>query len=218
MTAPVLSTSIQSAPILSAPAAFRYDSLLIDHAAGNLPGAAAFVVDAHLSLSPAAREAAEVLEIAGASLFESLPPAPVRAPAWLDGAAALPVLPAPAAGPPADMQGLLESLDRGGWRKGLSGMLTKPVGATGARLLKIEAGHQVPEHGHRGLELTLVLAGELEDETGRYGRGALLVHDEETEHTPGAVRGAGNCICLIAQTAPVRLKGPLGWAINPFLS
>ena len=192
----------------------RHDSLLFDHAAGNLSAAASFVVDAHLALSPAARQAGAILETAGAVLLEELPPVSLKVPAWLsDGG------PAPAALAVADpMENLLASLDHGAWRWTLPGMLIKPVGNTGARLLKIEAGRKVPEHGHRGLELTLVLAGELEDATGRYGRGDLCVHDEETEHMPGAVAGAGNCICLIAESAPVRLKGPLGWVVNPFLS
>jgi putative transcriptional regulator len=195
----------------------RYDSVLIDHAAGNLPEAAAYVVEAHLSLEPAGRRSFDLIEAAGGCLLEALKPAPMALPAWLEGAQPQP----PAAtgpAPGASIAGLLSSLDRGQWKRGLSGMLTKPVHGTSARLLKIEAGRSVPEHGHRGLELTLVLAGALEDETGRFGRGDLLVHDEDTEHTPGAVAGAGVCICLIAQTAPVRVKGPLGWAINPFLT
>ena len=192
----------------------RHDSILFDHAAGNLSPAAAFVMDAHLALSPAARHAGEILETAGAVLLEELPPVSLKTPAWLAGAGPLPAS-VPAVDP---VENLLASFDHGTWRWTLPGMLIKPVGNTGARLLKIEAGRKVPEHGHRGLELTLVLAGELEDATGLYGRGDLCVHDEETEHMPGAVAGAGNCICLIAESAPVRLKGPLGWVVNPFLS
>jgi putative transcriptional regulator len=196
--------------------ASRNDSILFDHAAGNLSGGPAFVVEAWLALNPAARSACCALDAVGARLLEQLEPAPMQMPAWLADAAPAPVQArVPAIHDP--VSGLLESLDRGRWRRSLAGMLTKPVGVSGAHLLKIEAGHQVPEHGHRGLELTLVLAGALEDETGRYGRGALVVHDEDSAHTPGAVAGAGTCICLIAQTGPVALKGPLGWAINPFL-
>jgi putative transcriptional regulator len=196
--------------------ALRNDSILIDHAAGNLPGGPAFVVEAWLALNPSARAASCALDAVGARLLEQLEPSPIQMPAWLAETGPGPVQPHLPAVADA-VGGLLESLDRGRWRRSLSGMLTKPVGVSGAHLLKIEAGHQVPEHGHRGLELTLVLSGALEDETGRYGRGALVVHDEDSAHTPGAVAGAGTCICLIAQTGPVALKGPLGWAINPFL-
>ena len=192
----------------------RHDRILFDPAAGNLSPAAAFVMDAHLALSPAARNAGDILETAGAVLLEELPPVSLKMPAWLEGVGPVPETIA-AVDP---VENLLASFDHGAWRWTLPGMLIKPVGHTGARLLKIEAGRKVPEHGHRGLELTLVLAGELEDATGRYGRGDLCVHDEETEHMPSAVAGAGNCICLIAESAPVRLKGPLGWVVNPFLS
>jgi putative transcriptional regulator len=63
--------------------------------------------------------------------------------------------------------------------------------------------------------VTLVLSGELDDGSQIYRRGDLLVHDEDSEHQPGAAKG-GDCICLIAQTGSVRLKGPLGWLINRF--
>ena len=47
-------------------------------------------------------------------------------------------------------------------------------GVTGdLRLLKIAAGRQMPDHGHGGAELTLVLDGAFSDATGEYKRGDL---------------------------------------------
>ena len=54
------------------------------------------------------------------------------------------------------------------------------------RLLLIPAGQAVPEHGHRGLELTLVLSGAFSDATGHFQAGDLEVADEALGHTPHA--------------------------------
>jgi putative transcriptional regulator len=110
---------------------------------------------------------------------------------------------------------MLATLDQGRWKRNLAGMLVKPVPGLKAELLKLEAGRQVPHHGHNGLELTLVLSGAFSDGHGTYRRGDLVIHDEDSEHQPEAVAG-GDCICLISQTAPIRLNGPLGWLINRF--
>jgi putative transcriptional regulator len=61
-------------------------------------------------------------------------------------------------------------------------------------------------HGHRGSELTLVLAGAFADATGAYHRGDVQDPDDETEHQPAADKESG-CICLIASERPPRLIG-----------
>jgi putative transcriptional regulator len=62
----------------------------------------------------------------------------------------------------------------------------------------------IPEHGHHGVELTLVLRGTLADSTGRYGPGDLSDLDQETDHTPAA--GPDGCICIVAQDNPVHWR------------
>ena len=74
------------------------------------------------------------------------------------------------------------------------------------RLLHIPAGQAVPEHGHNGIELTLVLQGSFVDETDRFGVGDLEVADNDLTHVPVAGPGAP-CICLAATDAPLRFKG-----------
>lgn len=193
----------------------RYDSVLLDYAAGNLPRGPAFVVAAHLALVPQARRDADILAMAGGVLLDEMDPVAIAPPAWLTAGDA----PAPAReeadSREAPVARVLESLDRGRWRRSLSGGLIKPVPGTEAQLIKFEAGRRAPAHGHGGVELTLVLSGRFEDEHGRYGRGDLVIHDEDSEHAPGAAFD-GDCICLIAETAPVRLKGPLGWLADRF--
>ena len=84
------------------------------------------------------------------------------------------------------------------------------------RLLYIPAGQAVPDHGHRGMELTLVLQGSFSDEDGSFGVGDLEVADQEVEHTPVAGR-EGPCICLAATDAPLRFNSLMPRILQPFL-
>jgi putative transcriptional regulator len=84
------------------------------------------------------------------------------------------------------------------------------------RLLYIPAGCAVPDHGHRGTELTLVLQGAFRDETARFGVGDLEIATEDDEHTPVAEEGL-DCICLAATDAPLKFNGLLQRIAQPFL-
>ncbi len=83
-------------------------------------------------------------------------------------------------------------------------------------LHNIKQGGKVFEHGHKGLELTLVLKGSFSDEDGIYKAGDFLVREPGQVHCPTATQNE-DCLCLAASTAPVALAGPLGKLINPFL-
>ncbi len=190
----------------------RYQATLLDYAAGSLPAGSAFVVAAHLALQPQAVVLLSDLEAAGGALLDALAPAALARPEWgLDVGDMLNEDKAEVS----DVAHVLSSLDQGKWKRNLAGMLTKPVPGVDAQLLKLEAGRSVPNHGHYGSELTLVLSGSFGDGHGVYVRGDLVVHDEETQHQPSAVSNQ-DCICLISQTAPVRLDGALGWLISRF--
>jgi putative transcriptional regulator len=192
----------------------RYAATIFDYSAGALPAGPAFVVAAHLALQPKAQTLVDVFDAAGGSLLDELEPVALALPSWLTQTAQ-----APSAniGQAAGMAHVLSCLDQGRWKRNLAGMLVKPVPGVNAQLLKLEAGRSVPHHGHYGLELTLVLSGSFGDGHGVYRRGDLVIHDEDSEHQPCAVANS-DCICLISQTAPVRLNGALGWLINRFSS
>jgi putative transcriptional regulator len=196
----------------SAPTEDRYEAALFDYASGTLAAGPAFVVSAHLALQPRARALVDVFDAAGGSLLDELEPVALAKPAWLLADA---VTPSSVGDRKTDIAHVLSSLDQGRWKRNLAGMLVKPVPGVDAQLLKLEAGRSVPHHGHNGLELTLVLSGSFGDGQGVYRRGDLVVQDQDSEHQPCAV-ASSDCICLISQTAPVRLKGPLGWLINRF--
>ncbi|WP_412555545.1 ChrR family anti-sigma-E factor [Shimia sp. MIT1388] len=82
------------------------------------------------------------------------------------------------------------------------------------RLLYIPPEQAVPDHGHNGLELTLVLQGSFSDETGRFGAGDVEVADETLEHTP--IAGAGEpCICLAATDARLKFNAFMPRLLQP---
>lgn len=82
------------------------------------------------------------------------------------------------------------------------------------RLLKISPGRLMPDHGHGGAELTLVLDGAFSDVTGEYRLGDLQDVDDGLEHKPLTDEIAG-CICLIASERPARFKGLFGRLFQP---
>jgi len=83
-----------------------------------------------------------------------------------------------------------------------------------ARLLYIPGGQAVPDHGHRGTELTLVLQGAFRDATDRFGPGDVEIANEELEHTPPAEAGPP-CICLAATDAPLRFNSMMPRLLQP---
>jgi putative transcriptional regulator len=87
---------------------------------------------------------------------------------------------------------------------------------TSVRLLRIPAGTPVPEHGHRGLELTVVLRGTLVDEDDRFTVGEIEEGYDGLEHQPRAGED-GECICLAVTDAPLRFKSPLLRLLQPIL-
>ena len=85
-----------------------------------------------------------------------------------------------------------------------------------AHLLKIPVGRPVPEHGHNGLELTLVLAGCFKDEFGSFSRGDVQDVDQDTVHQPVAGM-VEDCICLAVTDAPLDFKSILPRLAQPFI-
>lgn len=93
-------------------------------------------------------------------------------------------------------------------------LVTRDLGQ--AHLLKISPGTPVPEHGHNGRELTLVLKGSFKDEYGTYFRGDLQDVDEEIVHHPVA-GGVEDCICFAVTDSPLKFNNILPRLAQPFL-
>jgi putative transcriptional regulator len=81
-------------------------------------------------------------------------------------------------------------------------------------LLLIESNTEVPLHTHKGLEITLVLAGEMVDEMGKYAAGDLIINTPDHTHTPKNVSDVP-CLCLSVLTAPLEFKQGLTRLLNP---
>lgn len=83
-------------------------------------------------------------------------------------------------------------------------------------MLHIAEGKEVPEHGHDGAEMTVVLSGAYRDEHGRFGRGDVADLDEHDEHQPKVEMG-GPCICLVAAEGYTRPKSLLARLLQPLV-
>ncbi|MBI1173053.1 transcriptional regulator [bacterium] len=202
------------------------DALLMSYAAGSLPEAFGLVVAAHVSLCDDCRARLESFEALGGALVEAEPGAEMgeaalaQVMARLDGTgesqpARAPrkagILPAPVA---TYVGGDLDSVKWKPIGMGVRQAILPTSRRATARLLYIPAGQAVPDHGHRGTELTLVLHGAFRDATDRFGPGDLEIADEDLQHTPVAEDGA-DCICLAATDAPLRFAGLVPRLLQP---
>ena len=207
------------------------DELLMAYSAGELSEAVNLIVATHISLCDECRAALGSYDAVGGALLDTGDTAPMSA-SSLDSVLSLihaqdstneaqeirvppsdDMLPAPLSD---YVQGGLENVR---WRSAGMGVkhaiLPTSKDAT-ARLLYIPAGTAIPDHGHNGLELTLVLKGAFQDEDGYFGRGDIEVASEDLHHTPVADISE-DCICLAVTDAPLKFKGLVPRIAQPFL-
>jgi putative transcriptional regulator len=202
------------------------DALLMGYAAGALSEGFNLVIAAHVSLSDDARARLAAFEAVGGSVLDDAEPAPLADDSLDRMMARLELLPQANARAPETGTGiypapLADYIPQDGirWRPvggGVKQAILRTDGKASVRLLRIPAGQAVPDHGHQGTELTLVLQGAFFDGNKRYGRGDIDVANEETEHTPIAEAGE-DCICLAATDAPLRFRKLIPRLAQPFL-
>ncbi|MEP7239442.1 MAG: ChrR family anti-sigma-E factor [Devosia sp.] len=207
------------------------DDLLLSYAAGSLAEGWSLAVATHLSLCADCRARLAAAEAAGGQMLETIDGGAVEAGSWtaLRGRLA----PAPPATTPAKASaGEVAVLPKplrdyvGGDVEAIRWSAIGTAGAqfriktadreTQVRLLRIPAGKPVPEHTHRGRELTVVLSGAFSDGVGRFARGGVEDADDSIEHIPTATPEA-DCICLAVTDAPLRFRSLLVRALQPFL-
>ncbi|MGB3277694.1 MAG: ChrR family anti-sigma-E factor [Pseudorhodobacter sp.] len=202
------------------------DPMLLAFAAGSLEQPFALVVAAHISLCDECRAGLGAHEAIGGALLDAQASQVVSSTmkdaifARLDDVEAAepePIYERSGVYPGPVMQALKGKAPRwksigGGVRQTL--LHADEKGST--RLLYIPPGTAVPDHGHNGIELTLVLQGAFRDETGRFGVGDLEVADDTLDHTPIAEQGAP-CICLAATDAPLKFKSLIPRLLQPLL-
>lgn len=205
-------------------------AMLTEYAAGILPVAQAACVSAHLNYCAGCRQTAAQLQNVGTALFETADPVVVgdavlnRVLARLDEEAPL-SYEQPANPGPGETPALLRRLMRGdfsdlGWKR-ITDKLRIAYLRTGDpdyefALYHISAGGEIPEHDHRGTEMTLVLEGGFSDASGTYHAGDFLFRTAHDTHAPRALPD-GDCICLAVLDAPLRFTGWKHRWMNPFL-
>jgi putative transcriptional regulator len=194
------------------------DTLLMAYAAGSLPEAFSLVTATHVSVCDECRaRLAEYEALGGEVMMDAgevaMTPDSLNATLALI-AGSTPEMPRERRGGifPAPLQDYVGGdLDAVKWRRvggGVSQAVLKTDKGASVRLLRIPGGTAVPDHGHRGMELTLVLQGAFRDETDRFGPGDVEVANEDLNHQPVAEAGP-DCICLAATDAPLRFNGLL---------
>lgn len=197
------------------------DDMLEAYRAGTLPHAFGVVVAAHLSLCDQCRAEQEADDMIGGALLKSAAGAALRPDARDRMMAALDTPPPPPLPRASGVFPAAVMREMGGrpprWRMlggGIRQQLLTADHEGSLRLLYIPPGKAVPEHGHKGQELTLVLQGSFSDCAGSFHRGDVEAAHPEIDHQP--VAGAGEaCICLAATDAPLRFHAFIPRLLQP---
>lgn len=205
------------------------DQILMAYSAGQLPEAFSLVVATHVSLCDECRARLASFDAVGGALVDTCGAVAMRDDSLdavlaridaMDRAPRPHPRPAPASVFPAPLRDYVGGdLDAVKWRAvgmGVKQAILRTGDAATVRLLRIAAGTSVPDHGHKGLELTLVLQGAFRDGADRFGRGDVEVADSDLEHTPVAEAGV-DCICLAATDAPLQFRGLIPRLAQPFM-
>lgn len=192
------------------------DAVLMAYSAGSLPEAFNLIVAAHISMCDECRARSESFDALGGEVLDQ--PCATQmtvtsfADTWalIDGgmvveapktaSAQSDVLP----GPIQDYVG--GDLDSVKWKPigmGVKQAILPTSTDASARLLLIPAGTAMPDHGHAGTEMTLVLKGAFQDEDGYFARGDIEIADSGFHHTPVADIHE-DCVCLAVADAPLQ--------------
>jgi len=202
--------------------------LLLGYSSGSIGEGWSLVIATHIALCPKCRDFVSSAELMGGALLDEIKPAPVTDMALdhvlmkLGKQESLKVPPKPSRSPifPEPLRKYVGGdFDKIAW-KSIGGGFLQCLLSTGdssqVRLLSIPAGRRVPEHDHRGRELTLVLSGGFSDHTGTFVRGDLEDADEELTHSPIADSDE-NCICLAVTDAPLKFRSIVPQLVQPFI-
>ncbi len=213
------------------------DELLLEYATGSLSEGWSIAVATHIAMCPHCRNRLAAMEAAGADLLEEIetPLEPsIEDVSWsalsskidalrqeeVEKASVSQTRPRARSVPEPLYSYLGGNPDEIKWRAlGLGAYhypIELPDKSISVRLLRIPAGKPVPEHGHGGRELTLVLKGSFSDENGHFGPGDFEETDDEIEHQPVADPGE-DCICLAVTDAPLKFRSRIVRIIQPLL-
>jgi len=200
---------------------------MTDFAAGNLPLSEAICVAAHLEFCAKCRSHVQQLSDLGAQLMSRLEP--LSAPSDDDGFDQLMHLieadgsdmrlssvspdvvragSANAQGMPRVVQKLAaDGLHNLKWAQFGKSLRIAPINigdkSRETSIYDIKAGGCMPEHEHRGEEITVLLKGSFSDTEGKYVKGDFVVRHAGERHQPTATLDT-DCICLVSLEQPVK--------------
>jgi putative transcriptional regulator len=207
------------------------NEMLVDYAAGALGPAVCVSISSHLNFCQECRGKNSELSSLGGSFLETTAPAELSSGALNEVLARLDQVASPAASrqqvlqeDEARLPQLVKNLlpDHGVKWRFLTPALRISRLVVGEdhyelALHKIKAGGKAPDHGHNGLEITVVLQGSFSDSDGVYHEGDFLVRQPGDVHSPTASAN-DSCICLSVSEAPIKLVGPIKRLLNPLFS
>ena len=228
-----MSRLLLPSPTMLPPLEIRHhpaDELLLSLVSGALPIGLRLVTQTHLELCPACRERVAMMRAVGGAVLDEQPEAPLRADALartLDRIDQLeqaeraeraggtptprkvpapPPLPAGAIWPKA-----LAGCSATRWRWLGPGMRWSRVTVPDAPeanvfLLRIGAGKYLPQHTHRGTELTQIIYGRFHDGRALFGPGDFDLADDDVHHQP-VVQDGSECICVAAVDGRLHFDG-----------
>lgn len=210
------------------------DATLLRYASGDLDSAFTIVVAAHLAMCDQCRKAVRDAEEIGGHMMDHVAQAPVAEDAFDKMMARLDAGDQeqievdlsrnadPESNVPLPLRGLIgDHLDDVSWRLVAPGVRKHEIqmgkkGESSLYMLNISPGMAVPEHGHGGAEMTLILSGAYRDKLGVFGPGDVADLDEDIEHQPIVEPGEA-CICLVATETPTRFKDFIVRLMQPFV-
>ncbi|MEM9717383.1 MAG: ChrR family anti-sigma-E factor [Pseudomonadota bacterium] len=202
------------------------DDLMMAYSAGTLPEAYSLAVAAHISMCDESRAKMHAYDAVGGSLVENSEVADMSANSLEETLGMIdamdtvekPMAPKPGVLPAPVQDYVGGDLDAVKWRPvgmGVKQAILPIEGNANARLLYIPAGGAMPDHGHNGMELTVVFQGAYSDGKNRFGPGDIEVAGEEDDHTPVADIGE-DCICLTVTDAPLKFNSWLPRVMQRF--
>jgi putative transcriptional regulator len=206
------------------------EELLAAFAAGTLDAGEHLVVAVHAAGCASCRRFVRAVEGLGGAALERAEPAAMSAGSFetvlarIDGAAAAKsaaASPGPGNLADDDLPPILRTYRIGSRRWVAPGVSLHPIrlpdgGQSRAFLLRSGPGTRLLEHSHTGTELTCVLKGSFSHDGGRFGPGDFDFGDGTVDHQP-VVGNEEPCLCLVAMTGDLRLKGFFGRLISPFV-
>ncbi|WP_417320919.1 ChrR family anti-sigma-E factor [Emcibacter sp.] len=203
------------------------DEWILSYAAGGLDQGHALLVATQAAMRPEIRRKVSEAEAVGGAFLETSKAVPVN-----DGLLGkilerlpdvepeehiqddIPSLPAPLA----DYLGCgLDDLD---WRFMGPGLKNVRLwtGPHDERLwlLRAKGGITIPEHGHRGVEMTLVLRGSYHCGNETFLPGDMDMSDDDKTHQP-VINPGEDCICLVLTEAPLKFNSLMARLAQPLI-